>query len=418
MVIHTVAKCNYCNEKILLRFQLGYFDIPFDFCCPECGVSINGKYSINSGDLIINNAENIGECLDKAMYYGNFCAEFLNKKICKFNSIDDIILDGFGPFMSTFLMLGSNEEYFKIIYRIKDFLKFKYEKWKKIDALYDLYYNSKYELIQKKILEFSENYIIKNELDATISLHQITVIGISKIMPYNTLTQFTDLSKKIMLSEKKEIINDFISYLKDKIDLKNLSKKVKKTLSKWIDNFEKFIPIIILNYNEKELKIDREKYGISTISFEDIKSFYADTYELILEMITIPIGLNNAFMRSDFNKFNSNNSFEKLFKLQKSERIKYLIENEPFSKAININRNVRNAISHYDYDINKTTQKIIFCDKFKDKEKSVEMYLYDLATLCYDNIKIIIYLNELLYTLMKINYVNGGMFPNIKLNFK
>ena len=50
MVSSTVLKCNFCNRKILARFQVGYNDIPFDFYCP-CGVSINGKYRIENHKL-------------------------------------------------------------------------------------------------------------------------------------------------------------------------------------------------------------------------------------------------------------------------------------------------------------------------------------------------------------------------------
>ncbi len=42
MVDSVLVKCQYCNTTVLLRFQMGYFDIPFDICCPNCGVHISG----------------------------------------------------------------------------------------------------------------------------------------------------------------------------------------------------------------------------------------------------------------------------------------------------------------------------------------------------------------------------------------
>ena len=47
MIKSTITKCNFCNEKILLRFQIGYFDIPFDFSCPNCDISIYGIKKID-----------------------------------------------------------------------------------------------------------------------------------------------------------------------------------------------------------------------------------------------------------------------------------------------------------------------------------------------------------------------------------
>ncbi len=28
MIAHTFVQCDYCKKKVLLRFQMGYFDIP------------------------------------------------------------------------------------------------------------------------------------------------------------------------------------------------------------------------------------------------------------------------------------------------------------------------------------------------------------------------------------------------------
>ena len=55
----------------------------------------------------------------------------------------------------------------------------------------------------------------------------------------------------------------------------------------------------------------------------------------------------------------------------------------------------------------------MFRDKYNGKENNVEMYLLDLAYLCYDNIIILSYLNELLYNLQKIDYTKDGLMPHI-----
>ena len=418
MITHTVIKCDFCDKKILLRFQIGYFDILYDFYCPNCGVTIKGKYKIDTNELMISNAADIGERIEEAEYYGDFCAELPSKKISKYISIESILDDGFGPFMSTVSMFNSNQQYFDNLNKINKFLEFKNTIWEKIYPLYDIYYNNKFDILGKKISEISKNYEIKNELDATISLHQLTTIGMSRIMINKTLTEFSELSKKIIMYNDVQKIKEFINYLETKINFKEISRKVIKILSRWINDFEKYLPIVILNLSENNNKIDKEKYGISTTSFDDIKSFYADTYELILDMIEIPIGLNNIFERNDFNKFLTKFNFNSFYRLQKSNRIKYLYDNEPFTKSIEINRNVRNAISHYDYDMDKATQEILFIDKFKGEEKKIKMYLIDLGLLCYENVKIIVYLNELLYSLRKIKYLSSGMMSNINPRFK
>ena len=61
--------------------------------------------------------------------------------------------------------------------------------------------------------------------------------------------------------------------------------------------------VIILSLGDKTSLIDKENYGISTINFENMKPFFVESYELILEMITLPIGLNNIIERKQYNNF-------------------------------------------------------------------------------------------------------------------
>ena len=172
-------------------------------------------------------------------------------------------------------------------------------------------------------------------------------------------------------------------------------------------------------------KLDKNTLGISTTSIEDMFDFYADSYELILDYIDVAIGLNNIVVRGDHNAFPSNTirvnkktpcvgNFEDYREIVKSSRLNLLVDSEPFSKAIPLNRNVRNAIAHFNDEFDAGTQKIIFSDKYKGNDNTVELYLIELAILCYENISILVYLDELLYSLRKIRYTKLGMYPNIK----
>ena len=42
------------------------------------------------------------------------------------------------------------------------------------------------------------------------------------------------------------------------------------------------------------------------------------------------------------------------------------------------------------------------------------MYLIDLACYCYENLMILFYLNELMYTLRKIDFLQDGLKPTIE----
>lgn len=420
MIQRRGIKCNFCAEKVLLRFQIGYFDIPFDFNCPKCGVSIHGIKKINTDNLIINNAKETEE-LNNIKFYGNFSTEFLNKKISKCNSLEDMLKNGIGPFMNTAMMFEDPEIYQNIMRRMSKYLHFKETFLSRVKPIYELFFNEKLDLISKPLLNFSESYIIKNNLDAEIALHQIITIGMQHIMPSNTLPDYSEIAKKIMLGKEIQETINFINFLETKTNIKELSKKIIEIYDRWINDFEKYMSVIILNITNKTDEIDKEIYGISTTNFKDMRIFYADSYELILELIMIPVGLNNIKERKKYDCFASEstiNNFKTFFNKTKYQRLDALKENEEYSKFLKLNRNVRNAIAHFDYQINNETQLITFYDKHRDSEKKIEMFLFDFALLCYENIKFIVYLNELFYNIKKISYITKGLKPNIKPDFK
>jgi len=421
MIRSGVVKCKFCDEKVLLKFQIGYFDIPFDFSCPKCGVSIYGIKKINPNIFIINNAKEISDKLENIKFCGYFSTEFLNRKIFKYNSLEDMFKNGISPFINTVMMFEEPKIYQNVMKKMSDYLHFKKIFLSKVKPLYELFFNDKLELLTKPLLDFSKSYIIKNNLDAEMALHQIITIGMQHIMPSNTLKNYTDIANKIMLGKEIQETINFIKFFESKINIKELSKKIIEIYDRWVNDFEKYMSVIILSITDKTDEIDKETYGISTINFKDMITFYADSYELILEMIMLPIGLNNIKERKKYDCFPTEstiNNFKTFFNKIKYQRVDALKENEEYSKCLNINRNVRNSIAHFDYQINNETQLITFYDKYKGSEKNIEMFLFDFALLCYENIKFIIYLNELFYNIKKISYITKGLKPSITPDFK
>lgn len=222
-----------------------------------------------------------------------------------------------------------------------------------------------------------------------------------------------DLSEKIFNSDKNTEINEFINYVKTKVNFKVLNSKIIELYNRWITEFEKYMSVVSLCISNKLDKVDKDTFVMSTINFESMKSFYSDSYELILDLMWIPIGLNNIYERGSYNLFNYTcgiENFDKYFSIKiKLNKNKALIDNEMFSIYLNTDRKVRNSISHYDYMLDNNNQKVIFYDN----ENDVEMYIVDFAKLCYENVILITYLNELYYSLMKYDYINMGLNLNI-----
>ena len=425
MINNIFVQCDYCKTKIRMRFQMGYFNIPFDICCPECGVHIKGLRKIEEDySMVVNNAIIIECGMDGADYYADFSVELPHAKIVKYESLEKMLETGFSPFMMTTRLYG-NETYVDLIEHIARFLSFRDSYWPRLTPLFDLYFNGKIALTKEHFLKLSPRFVVENELDALMALHQTMMLGMSSILAGGSLANFMAVSKQITPLSILVKLDDLFSALGGKEQFTSLSKRLVTIYDRWMSNFEKYIPATMLSLGNATEKFDKEKFGIATTSFEDMKAFYSDSYELILDFIGVAIGLNNVVVRGDCNNFPENTirvnkrvncvrNFIDYHEITKSTRLNLLLGDEPFSKAILLNRNVRNAIAHFDYEFNASTQKIIFKDKYKNKDSTVELYLIDLALLCYENMSILVYLDELLYNLRKIQYTKEGMFPHIK----
>lgn len=418
MVDSVLVKCQFCNTTVLLRFQMGYFDIPFYICCPNCGVHISGlRKIVEENHLEVNNVSITRFDPDKSKvdYFCDFSVELPHRKICKYESIESVLQSGFSPFMMSTRLYG--QTYFELIEKMQRFLSLKKEIWPMLSSSYSIYFNGKIDLLEKSLPAFPRKYNVKNQLDASIALHHQLVLCFSSLFPEKTLSEYGKYSDKVFHNIQFCDTVNLIQRLGGKDFFESNMKHILEIVNQWFRSFEVFIPAVMLLLGNVNDKFDKSNYGISTTSFDFFKQFYSSTYEIILEMIDIPVGLNNLLMRNCIDKFPplcNCDGFDKYQKLSKAQKLKMLDDSEPFSKSIVLYRNIRNAIAHFNVDYDPSSQKIIFKDSFKKKENKIEIYLIDLACYCYENLMTIFYLNELMYTLRKIDFIQDGLRPTIK----
>lgn len=160
--------------------------------------------------------------------------------------------------------------------------------------------------------------------------------------------------------------------------------------------------------------MDKENYGIMTTNFEELSDFYAKSYEWILDNIDIVIALNNINSRNNYKICANGKAYDEVLKIgSKYRKLEYIKDSEAFSTPTNSLKNrVRNAIQHFDNEIDYMSQKIIFTDNHRGKIKQESMYLIEFANLCIENFSIIIYILELIYHLRKQSYLSKGIIPS------
>ena len=143
MVSRLCIKCNFCKTKILLRFQMGEFDIPFSFSCPMCNVNISGLRKISNNSIELNNATIIGE--EEPNYFADLSVELPHRKIQKYISFESMYSNGVSPFIDTMILFQNSQDYMRIMESIRDFISFKDNNWNFLRSMYDLYMGNKIE---------------------------------------------------------------------------------------------------------------------------------------------------------------------------------------------------------------------------------------------------------------------------------
>ena len=132
---------------------------------------------------------------------------------------------------------------------------------------------------------------------------------------------------------------------------------------------------------------------IATCSFQDIKIFYQDAYESLLSLFFFPVGLDNYFLRGDFNIFSPsfadvNNkkgikSIADYRKLDNGTKVNKKNDSEQFQGMIgtHTDRLLRNGIGHNNYLFDGITQEITYYNP-KKPNAPIHKSLMEMAEDC------------------------------------
>ena len=184
-------------------------------------------------------------------------------------------------------------------------------------------------------------------------------------------TQLPDMSQWVE-KPSKLMMSGLIAELDAKLKLKN----------EYLSIFKFLAPAVGLFYYDDASRINKETQGISTCSFNDIKNFYLDAFEILADCCDIVIGLDNIDKRFNYNAFTNRIDMIKFRNQTKGVRIKNLSLDEFFAARFNLktdSNELRNAVGHNNFEYNGITQKLSFTTA-KGENKSA--YLIDVALEC------------------------------------
>ena len=176
---------------------------------------------------------------------------------------------------------------------------------------------------------------------------------------------------------------------------------------------------------------------IATCSFQDIKIFYQDAYESLLSLFFFPVGLDNYFLRGDFNIFSPsfadvNNkkgikSIADYRKLDNGTKVNKKNDSEQFQGMIgtHTDRLLRNGIGHNNYLFDGITQEITYYHP-KKPNSPIHKSLMEMAEDCIRLTRSAVILSEIILFFLRevfrqeniTTIIHPQLYKGIKVNDK
>lgn len=411
MVANFPIACSVCGCTIRLRYQVSEIRCPIKFQCPDCKTEISGyvKTVWHHGreqieafpwhyDFELKNATEINQ--NTCKYVLELSPDLSTNKI----SLDSDAMSKYilTPYMRQANKSDGNRNQNT---RFFNFIGLWEKEWDSLKIKIDLCYNEKYDILLSRLTEQYEYF--PKDINCIMSVHHDLINFCMKILPKDILKEYTKMGNKLKnlsVNHSEEFGNITQIYGFDYT--KQIERKTLQLIKSFLDIYPKFLPV----FNTLRVK-DFKDLGISTLSFEDIKSFYQDSYELILYNLPRIVALNNVCGRKNINKFiNTNTDFEEKINSYRSKVNIYkelISKNDDFSWLINnsIENHIRNSIGHFNYEENLEEQTILFIDDHMGKQKTDTKTLMEIARDCVNIFYSLVNLLELNYHLLKIQTI-------------
>lgn len=411
MNIDYYVKCNVCGSVTRIRLQVGWLkEHPVHIYCGRCGILLEGKVVQDQENTRVGiTFKNAVKTSEDSEFFIEVSGEFPSWKMIE----DQGALSSF-TVISPFIRHCQMPNHHLFSKYASYLIQYHNEEWANIRNVFQLWANS--ESNQYLVSELGKHKINvgKNNDDINVGMHKLFGRVVDGIINLNGYQEICRLLNTVSNLDKEEL-GRFQSFLKEKNVIQNYKRRTYEMLDQFISKFPNLIPAYRIFLSEQKCSYEEE--GITTTSFELVKGFYIDCYELLGDMIPIIIGLNNIYFRKNYEDMAPSNttrnkglSLEDLFYKPNPTKVKYFGSNEVFDQSLKIDFNyeMRNSIGHYDYCIDGMKQEIHY-HKSTDHSLNHEeylghIYLLEFTVKCIELFQKIVYMESILFSIESRSY--------------
>lgn len=420
-------KCPICGVVTRMRTPVGYVSkTPVRIHCGSCDTLLTGVFVVDNSKLkyqfVPANCQEVFP--QKFEYFGEASGEMICSKVvkvCEKNDVFDLPLGRESPVFDFMSSIPEEDRIHFINYVC--YISEVSEHWDICRIKYDLFLKGKKDLLIEKYRNNANRFGCQLESD----------IGVYQFVYRSLFYDLGGLFKKNELENLLRKINyhfshmdqlkleEYLAEMKKKDRLQLIQEKIFNILNDYVRVVPYLIPAIgVLHYTDPQ-KIDHKEKGISTCSFEDIKKFYQDIYENLIDCCDVVVALDNIECRGDMNTFVNNLNLKKFREQSKGNRIAFLNQSEFFKGMFNLpvsSSSIRNAIGHSDYKYDGTSQSINFPEK-SGSSNTLSVPLLDVVLECCKMMRSTCILAFIMYELFRYDMrVNGTCLPMHPVMYK
>lgn len=412
MTVNYFLKCPVCGTITRMRTPAGYiYKTPVRVHCGECNTLLSGEFiSDNDNGKAYYVPINCEEVMPQAFdYYGEASGELLSQKLIKIHAEGtDVYMPPLEKPSPVFgFMLSVDKEDGERFIDFACYTSALTEHWDEFRIKYDLYINGKNNLLGKRYSDDATKCgcDLTSDLGVLEYVYRSFFYVLGGIFKKKELIHLLRTINHHMSHMATSPLRQFIQTLDESKRLKLIQEKLFGILNDYQKIAQYLHPALGAMYNREPEKIDKSVLGISTCSFEDIKHFYQNTFEVLVECSDIIVGLDNIENRGNCDTFNDSWNLKIFREQKKGNRINKLHSSEFFVHTFALpvaSSSLRNAIGHSDYKYIGAEQEI----KYPEKTGSsviLTSHLLDVALECCSMVRSVCVLSFVVYEMLRYN---------------
>ncbi|MCM3768130.1 metal-binding protein [Neobacillus niacini] len=416
-------QCEVCGAKTLIRIQVGWLDMhPIRFNCGKCGILITG--TMYQDQLNVNahtEFDNVKKVPDKgdSDFHIEVSGELLTEKLQPYKFKNTL----FPPFFTSGIwMMDEGMGEFKE--RTLRFLSIIKNDWPKYRRVNELWFNGNYQYLRKDLKKQISNkqFPLNNELQYLIAIRQTNIRLLSSILSENFFEKQIKFIGEEVSDLKKNKDKEFLTLIEYfSTSIHRNEEKIFECIKQFIEKFRFMIPVFGIEFYKNGSQTELYEKGITTVSFEELKQFYVDVYEVITEMLELIVAYNNLKYRGNFQLMKEKRkdvvTLDDYKKKNKGAKLEFVDGNEEYDNIVYpyLNNKLRNAIGHNTYKMDIQSQQITYFPKgTEDNEDHPVISLKDFTRSCWDIFQSLMNLSELVYQTRKVYYLNQDLKPAVE----